>query len=256
MSGLLPSTPDTSAAEDAEPRVVGLDSEDADELIAALSSETARELLSALHEEPANPSALADRVDTSLQNAQYHLEKLENAEIVEVIDTAYSEKGREMNVYAPTDKPLVVFAGGADQSAGIRTALRQLLGGVGILALASLAIQTALEGSPIDFPTLLGGDDAEEAEPTYAEEPDDTVEEEPPADDAPADEEPDDADEPVADDDAAEEFMLTDGPEDVLIELPLLGEVTGIPPGVLFFAGGAVVLCTSFLVWYLRVQRV
>ncbi|QLD89510.1 winged helix-turn-helix transcriptional regulator [Natronomonas salina] len=136
---LLPSSPDV--APDGEPRVVGLDSEEADDLMAALSSATARKLLAELHEEPAPPGELADRVDTSLQNAQYHLENLEDAGAIEVVGTAYSEKGREMRVYGPADSPLVIFAGEKERASGLRAALSRLFGGFAALALGSLAIQ-------------------------------------------------------------------------------------------------------------------
>ncbi|MFB6164258.1 MAG: ArsR/SmtB family transcription factor [Haloarculaceae archaeon] len=154
---LLPSEPDTTAAEEAAPRVIGVDSEDADDVFAALTAETARDILTALHDEPAPPAAIANRVDTSLQNAQYHLQKLEDAGAIEVIDTAYSEKGREMDVYAPADRPLVIFAGDEEQSSGLRAALSRLLGGVGVLALASLAVQAVFgRGGP--FGGSGGGD--------------------------------------------------------------------------------------------------
>jgi len=136
---LLPSSPDVSP--DSDPRLVGLDSEEADELMAALSSETARRLLAELHEDPAPPGELADRVDTSLQNAQYHLEKLEGAGAIEDVGTAYSEKGREMTVYGPADSPLVIYAGEQERASGLRAALSRLFGGVLALAVASLAIQ-------------------------------------------------------------------------------------------------------------------
>ena len=138
---LLPSKPDTSAVDDGEPRVIGVDSDEADDVISALSSETARKLLAELHQDPAPPSELSERVDTSLQNAQYHLQKLESAGAVSVVDTAYSAKGREMDVYAPADQPLVIFAGDEDRTTGLKAALSRLLGGVGVLALGSLAVQ-------------------------------------------------------------------------------------------------------------------
>ncbi|PYZ03258.1 ArsR family transcriptional regulator [Halogeometricum sp. wsp3] len=119
---LLPSR--DPATPDAEPRVIGVDSDDADDVLSALSAETARNLLSELNKEPAPPSELADRVDTSLQNAQYHLKKLKNAGAVEVVDTAYSEKGREVDVFAPANQPLVICAGDEQETAGLRTALR------------------------------------------------------------------------------------------------------------------------------------
>ena len=157
MADLLPSSPDTSAADDADPRVIGLDSDDADELIGALSSATARKVLTALHTEPATPSALAKTVDTSLQNAQYHLEKLEDADIIEVVDTAYSAKGREMKVYAPADQPLVVFAGGPDQSTGLKAAISRLLGAFALLGLGSVLVQQLLGGGIGNFFTWGGG---------------------------------------------------------------------------------------------------
>ncbi len=149
MARLLPSTPDTSAADDAEPRVIGLDSEDADDLLSVMSSDTARELLGALHEEPAAPSEIADRVDTSLQNAQYHLANLEEAGVVQVVDTVYSEKGREMKVYAPADKPLVVVAGSEEETTGLRSALTGLIGGAAGLAIIGGLLNVALGRGPL-----------------------------------------------------------------------------------------------------------
>jgi DNA-binding transcriptional ArsR family regulator len=110
-----------------------------------------------LHEEPAPPSQLAERVDTSLQNAQYHLGNLKDAGAVEVIDTAYSEKGREMDVYAPADRPLVIFAGGEEQSRGLRQALTDLLTGVGAVALGAVVVQELFGRSVTTLAADLGG---------------------------------------------------------------------------------------------------
>ncbi|OYR46765.1 winged helix-turn-helix domain-containing protein [Halorubrum sp. Eb13] len=161
MSRLLPSLPDATP-EDREPRVVGVDDEDADDLIAALGSETAREILTHLHNEPATKSELAAEVDTSLQNVQYHLSKLDGADLVDVVDTTYSEKGREMDVYAAADEPLVLFAGGDEESAGIKSALMRLLGGYGLIGLAAVAAQRLLSvaGPTARVTTTTGGDDA------------------------------------------------------------------------------------------------
>ena len=223
MARLLPSTPDLSAADEPAPRVIGLEGEDADELLAAISSGTARRLLTALHEEPAAPSELADRVDTSLQNAQYHLGKLEAAGMIEVIDTVYSEKGREMKVYAPADRPLVVVAGGEEATSSLRTAVGQLLGAVAGLALVSLLVQTALRGFPLlgqpGATTSGGGDGGDAGVMTAAE-----------ATPSPA---------------PAPEAAAGGGlPLDVLAE-----------PGVLFFAGGLAVLLVLLGVWYVRRDR-
>ncbi|MEF8818763.1 MAG: winged helix-turn-helix domain-containing protein [Haloferacaceae archaeon] len=150
MSGLLPSEPDTSAASEADPRVVGLDDDEAGEVLAALSSETARRLLAELHDDPDSASGVADRADTSLQNAQYHLGRMRDAGLVEVVDTIYSEKGREMKVYAPADRPLVMFAGAdaTDERGGLRDRLRSIVGAVGALAGASAVVEYVLRDGP------------------------------------------------------------------------------------------------------------
>ncbi len=154
MGRLLPAGFGRTPTSDAGPRVIGIDGDEADELLAAMSSATARELLAALHEEPAAPSELADRVDTSLQNAQYHLGRLEDAGAVEVVDTVYSEKGREMKVYAPADEPLVVVAGGESETSSLRAAITTLLAGVGAVGVLAAAVQY------LAAPGATGGDDA------------------------------------------------------------------------------------------------
>ena len=158
---LLPSKPDASPPDDAGPRVIGVDSDDADDVLSALSSDTARELLSELHDDPAPPSELAESVDTSVQNVKYHLDKLESAGAIEVVDTAYSEKGREMDVYAPSDQPLVIFAGNDDKGSTLRTALSRLLGAVGILGVASLAVQSVFGDGVL--PSLTAGSSGDAA---------------------------------------------------------------------------------------------
>ncbi|WP_134671165.1 ArsR/SmtB family transcription factor [Halorussus marinus] len=206
MADLLPSTSDATASQSAEPRVIGVDSDDADDLLGALSSSTARELLAALHEDPATPSALAEEIDTSLQNAQYHLGNLEDADVIEVVDTVYSEKGREMSVYAPTDQPLVVFAGNEEETSGLKAALSRLLGAFGALGLLSLAVQTAV-GDGLPFVGESGSE-------------------------------------------------TTGQPSGMSIQSTDAGRQTAeaasnaVPPGLLFFAGGALVLALGFAWWY------
>ena len=156
MARLFPSRSDPDI--DASPRVVGLDDDDAEDLLGALSSTTAREMLAALHDEPTNPAALAETVDTSLQNVQYHLGRLESAGAIRVVDTVYSEKGREMDVYAPADRPLVVVAADDEETAGVSDVLARLLGGVAVVGIASLLAQFLVDGAP--FVARTGGGDA------------------------------------------------------------------------------------------------
>lgn len=140
MSELLPSNSDVTPEQNGELRTLWLDSEDAGELLSSLASETARSVLTTLHEEPATASEVADRVDTSLQNARHHLNNLQESGLVRVADTRYSSKGREMNVYAPGKDPMVVFVG-REGSTGVFDRLKGLLPALGLLAVASLLVQ-------------------------------------------------------------------------------------------------------------------
>ncbi|MDY6818945.1 MAG: winged helix-turn-helix domain-containing protein [Halobacteriales archaeon] len=214
MARLLPSISETSAANDAEPRVIGVDSEAADETLAALSSTTARQLLSELHDSPAAPSELADAVETSLQNTQYHLENLEDADLIEVVDTVYSEKGREMNVYAPTDQPLVVVAGDKEETSSLKSALTSLLGGLGVLGVLTLIVHRFTGGQFPDFGLGFGGA-SDAAAPATAT--------------------------PSGDIAAMEAATAT--------PTAAAGGGMAVPPAVLFFAGGAAVLLVGFAVW-------
>ena len=51
---------------------------------------------------------IAEATDTSIQNAQYHVERLRDAGFVEPVDVWYSAKGKQMTVYAVTLDRLVV----------------------------------------------------------------------------------------------------------------------------------------------------
>lgn len=108
---LQPSPPAAHLERDVDCRVVGLGTEDADLVFAALASDTRRTIFAAVCEAPGTPSTLADRTGTSLQNSLYHLRRLEAAGLVEIVHTRYSPKGREMDVYAPTNAPLAVVMG-------------------------------------------------------------------------------------------------------------------------------------------------
>ncbi|WP_435346297.1 helix-turn-helix domain-containing protein [Haloarchaeobius sp. HRN-SO-5] len=149
MSRLLPFRSDeTTPAPEQPPRVVDLEGDDADKVFGALSSDTARKIYTCLHDEPRTPSDVAEEIDSSIQNVRYHLEKLEDAGLIDVVDVWYSSRGNEMNVYAPQSGPLIV-SGDEQRSTRLRSALSRFVGGVGVLAAASLFVQYGL-------PRLLG----------------------------------------------------------------------------------------------------
>ena len=95
-----------------EPVVAHINSDEA--VFESLASETARQIVSSLAESPATTSELAVDTDTSIQNAQYHLERLQSVGVVEAVGITYSSRGRKMDVYDLSGSPLVFVIGDAD----------------------------------------------------------------------------------------------------------------------------------------------
>jgi len=161
---LLPSRgPETSTSQDGELQIVGVD-EDVSAVLDALSSETAREILNAVYEDPGTPSDLADRLDMSIQKVSYHLEKLDEEDLIAVAGTRYSEKGQEMNVYEPPEDPLVLFVGTQERKRSLRSLLRRLLPVVGLLTAASAFVQVLFGTVPDLFGVSTSGADSESAD--------------------------------------------------------------------------------------------
>ena len=115
MSHLLPQKPLVDRP-DPGSRIVTLDDEDADEVFTTLGSDISRAVLAELYRDPATQSELAERVDTSIQNVGYHVENLLEANLITVVEQWYSQKGVEMDVFAPAGSPLVLVAGGHERT--------------------------------------------------------------------------------------------------------------------------------------------
>lgn len=140
MSSYIPQLQSSDPTPSGEPRVVALDSAEVDDIFETLSSDTRRAILKALYEGPSTPSELAALTDTSLQNVHYHLEKLMTVDLIESIDTRYSEKGKEMQVYAPTNDPLI-FVESEETRTRVESSLERIVGVLSLLAIGSLLVQ-------------------------------------------------------------------------------------------------------------------
>lgn len=144
ITELLPRRPSAAAIKEnleREPDVLAIDDEEADDVFRTLSSATARAMLAALYERPRTTSELADEVDTSLQNTTYHVNKLRECDLIEVVETWYSDQGKEMKVYAPTNKALVLFAGDDIHRSSLFDVIKRLVGVAAIFAVLGLLIE-------------------------------------------------------------------------------------------------------------------
>ncbi|WP_324665768.1 ArsR/SmtB family transcription factor [Haloarcula sediminis] len=69
-----------------------VDDEQPSDVLQTVSSDTAQQILTTLDGEPATTSDISEAIDTSIQNAKYHLNRLCEADLVEAVDTWYSRK--------------------------------------------------------------------------------------------------------------------------------------------------------------------
>ena len=145
ISRLQEQAPVTEA--DDSPEFVRIGGEEADAVFDALSSKTSRLIYERLLDEPATPSALADAVDTSIQNVSHHLSNLESAGLIESVGTRYSDKGREMTIWASSSGSVVLVGDGERP----REALREHLAALAVIVLLGAVVQllaAALESRP------------------------------------------------------------------------------------------------------------
>lgn len=124
MPRLLPTQTDATVERTDSPTVLSLDDDGTRDVIEALSSETAYEIFRLLNETPATAARIADRLDQSIQNVHYHLSNLDAAGVIEVADTCYSEKGREMDVYVASRDPTLILLGTKDDRPCLKRAFR------------------------------------------------------------------------------------------------------------------------------------
>lgn len=84
------------------------------DVLDVLTTDTAREIVLALNDSSGTASDIASELEMSLQNVCYHLDRLQDTGLVEVIGTRYSSKGKEMRIYGLVTDPIVVEFGETD----------------------------------------------------------------------------------------------------------------------------------------------
>lgn len=112
-------------------RIIDVNDETAVSLFKTLADETTLEIYMELQQEPKTAPELRDLSGTTIQNVHYHLNKLEEADLIEPIDTWLSDTGKDINVYGTTHNPLIISFSAKQESERIRSKLKTVLGMVG-----------------------------------------------------------------------------------------------------------------------------
>jgi len=123
--------------------------EESKKLTQVISNDTARKIIELLADAPLSASDIAERLQTPLTTIVYNLENLEGVGLIKIEKIKYSEKGREVKIYAPVRKLIVVVPEKTDRKS-ITDILRKYVGVVLAAVFASSIIEFFLlrAGSP------------------------------------------------------------------------------------------------------------
>lgn len=85
--------------------------EDSKKVTQALSNEKALKMLEILADKPMSATTLSEKMGLPLTTIKYNLDSLIEADLIKVKETKWSQKGREIKIYEPVQKLIVVVPG-------------------------------------------------------------------------------------------------------------------------------------------------
>lgn len=144
---------DEESIEDEKLLILPLNDKNSKKISQVISNDTARTILGALTDESMSTSDIAEKLGIPLTTVQYNIEKLMDSGLVKVERTKWSEKFREVKIYAP-QKKLVVILPEKTSREDVISALKKYIPMVGIAAvfsgmlefITSMGMMTAREG--------------------------------------------------------------------------------------------------------------
>ena len=128
----------------------------------AMASNTASDVLSALSEDELTLSELSERLGQPITTLKYQIENLLDADLVEIVRTRYSEKGRVVKVYGVRQQVVIMSPAKAD----LRSVLLKYTSLFALIICATLVLLAmaptfsfASDGGPA-YELTTGSDDA------------------------------------------------------------------------------------------------
>lgn len=127
---------------------------DSKKITQTLSNDTALKVLKLLAQRPMSATAISEELDLALTTIKYNLDALIESDLIKINKTKWSKKGREIKIYEPVQKLIVVMPGGGkSDKASIIGMLQKYLSMIGAAIFASFGIEylAKLTGSSIGF---------------------------------------------------------------------------------------------------------
>ena len=143
--------------------------EESKKITQVISNDTARQIIELLADAPLSASDIAQSLHAPLTTVAYNLENLESVGLIKVDKIKYSEKGREVKIYAPVRKLIILVPEKTDRNS-VGDILRKYLGVILAAVFASsiieffmrstgrnandLLITNELKSSPVPSPAI------------------------------------------------------------------------------------------------------
>ncbi|WP_129597887.1 ArsR/SmtB family transcription factor [Methanohalophilus profundi] len=124
--------------------------EDSRKITQTLSNEKSLKILELLARQPMSATSIAEELDMPLTTIKYNLDGLLESELIQVKETKWSRKGREIKIYEPMQKMIVVVPGSSktDRSS-ILGMLRKYVAMAGAALFAALGIEYLRDFEPL-----------------------------------------------------------------------------------------------------------
>ncbi len=112
--------------EDEKLLILPLNDKNSRKITQIISNDTARNILEVIASKPLSASEIAEKLGIPLTTVQYNLDKLNDAGLVKVERTRYSEKMKTVKIYAPQRKFVVIVPEKTDRKDVIAALKRYL----------------------------------------------------------------------------------------------------------------------------------
>ncbi|AKB85607.1 protease inhibitor I42 family protein [Methanococcoides methylutens] len=130
--------------------------EDSKKITQTLSNEKSLKILDLLSEEPMSATDISKKLGLSITTIKYNIDSLLEADLIKVHRIKWSEKGREVKIYEPVQKLIVVAPGSMNVNrASIISMLQQYIGVIGAAFLGAAGLQYL--SRPVDVGMQNGG---------------------------------------------------------------------------------------------------
>jgi predicted transcriptional regulator len=136
-------------------------SEDSKKITQLLSNEKAMKMLEILADKPMSASDVAEMLDIPLTTVKYNLDGLIEADLIKVKETKWSRKGREVKIYEPVQKLIVVAPGSMKKDrTSILNMLKKYLGLVAGAVFAATGLEALSRYSMFSYAPQMAQDSA------------------------------------------------------------------------------------------------